>query len=67
MELVGGLLLFCLAMVLYFLPAILADKRGHSRLVPIFILNFFLGWTLVGWVIALMWVYMEEKSRPNRF
>jgi hypothetical protein len=67
MDFVVGILLVCFLLAFYFLPAILADRKGHPRLVPICILNFFLGWTLVGWVIALMWVYVEDQSRPKRF
>ncbi len=38
---------------LYFLPAIIGrDKRDAAG---IFLLNLFLGWTVIGWVIALIW------------
>ena len=39
--------------LLYFLPAIIGrDKRDAAG---IFLLNLFLGWTVIGWVIALIW------------
>lgn len=41
----------------YFLPAINAFYRKHPQAVPIAIVNVFLGWTLIGWVIALAWSY----------
>jgi hypothetical protein len=44
-----------LAAVLYFLPTILALARGHLSGLAIFLLNLLLGWTLVGWLIALIW------------
>lgn len=38
---------------LYFLPSLVGkDKRNASA---IFVLNFFLGWTLIGWVVAMVW------------
>ena len=40
---------------LYFLPAVIAFNREHNQRVPILILNFFFGWTLLGWVGALIW------------
>ena len=43
------------AVALYFLPSILAKRRRHPRYESILILNFLLGWTLVGWVVALVW------------
>lgn len=39
----------------YFLPTILAVLRGHKDKLAIFLLNFFLGFTLIGWVVALVW------------
>jgi len=38
---------------LYFLPAILG--RDKSDATGIFLLNLFLGWTLIGWVAAFIW------------
>ena len=67
MGFIGELFFVVVVFGTYFLPSILADRREHSRLVPIFILNFFLGWTLVGWVVALMWVYMEDKKGLRKF
>ncbi len=46
-----GLLVF----LLYFLPASIAVLRGHPQVVPICILDFFLGWTVIGWLVALFW------------
>ncbi len=41
--------------LLFFVPAILAFLRGHPRRWPILILLFSLGWTGVGWLVALIW------------
>jgi len=40
---------------LYELPAIVAYKRGHPRRLAILLLNILTGWTIVGWVITLVW------------
>lgn len=39
---------------LYFLPAIIAAVRHTHNSTGILLLNLFLGWTLIGWVIALI-------------
>lgn len=39
--------------LLYFLPAIIG--RDKSDATGIFLLNLFLGWTLIGWVAAFIW------------
>lgn len=58
---------------LYFLPTIVAIFRNHPNTIPIFILNLFLGFTLLVWVIALAWsfthfneVRMKEELREQR-
>lgn len=47
--------IFGFGFVLYFLPAILAFARNKRDLVSILLLNLFLGWTFIGWVVALVW------------
>ncbi len=50
MEVTVALLIVLAA---YFLPFIIALLRSHRQTAAIFVLNLFLGWTLVGWVVAL--------------
>jgi hypothetical protein len=45
---------------LYFLPAIIANKRGHNSGMAILVLNLFLGWTFLGWVLALVWAFTGD-------
>jgi len=44
-------------LAIYFLPSFVAAGREPKHNSPggVFVLNLFLGWTLVGWVIALAW------------
>ena len=45
-----------LLILLYFFPTIVAVlMRSHRNGGAILVLNLFLGWTLLGWVIALIW------------
>ena len=48
-------LIAAVAMVLYFSPSILAWMRGHHSKWAIIALNILLGWTIIGWVGALIW------------
>ncbi|MCF1251929.1 superinfection immunity protein [Pseudomonas sp. NPDC089392] len=41
--------------ILYLLPAINAKSRKHPSTGAIFLLNLFLGWTVIGWLAALIW------------
>jgi len=46
-------------LLIYFAPFIVAIRKNHKQIISIFILNLFLGWTFLGWVIALTWAYSE--------
>ncbi len=41
--------------LIYFLPTVVALARGHLSALAIFFLDLFLGWTLIGWLVALIW------------
>lgn len=66
----GVLLLVALGFI-YFLPAGVASGRGHQSSGAILVLNLFLGWTLLGWVAALVWACTavtssaRERSAPT--
>lgn len=49
------LLLLVIGGALYFLPWIVAYRRDHPNCNAIALLNLFLGWTFLGWVLALVW------------
>jgi hypothetical protein len=53
-------------LVLYFVPTIIALARKQRNTVAIAVLNFFLGWTFVGWVVALVWALTETHAAPAR-
>ena len=43
---------------IYMIPTIIAEK--HPNKSGIVILNIFLGWTGIGWVIALIWAVTKK-------
>lgn len=50
--------LLCLGL-LYFLPAIIGRNKADAT--GIFLLNLFLGWTLIGWVAAFIWACASDR------
>jgi hypothetical protein len=42
----------------YFCPTFIGIKKKNS--IAICLLNLFLGWTLVGWVVALVWASCKD-------
>lgn len=52
--------IFGFGFVLYFLPSIIAIARSKRDTTAILVLNLLLGWTAIGWVIALVWALKED-------
>ena len=47
----------------HFLPTIIALARSHHNGFAIFLTNLLLGWTVVGWVVALIWACTASERR----
>ncbi len=56
-KIILGIIIVVLSVGLYFLPSIIAFKRGHPNAGAILVLNIFLGWTVLGWIGALVWSF----------
>jgi len=58
-------LLFSVLMTLlslfYFLPFAISFNKKRANTGAIFALNLFLGCSLIGWVVALVWALKEEQ------
>lgn len=52
-------------LALYCLPAIIAYHRDRQNAGAIFALNVFTGWTLIGWVGALVWALTASRQLPE--
>ena len=59
------LILLVPMLALYFLPTIIAISRKKDSAVAIFLLNFFLGWTFLGWIAALIWACTKNQTSPT--
>lgn len=47
----------------YLLPSIVAGCRGRGRgSVPLYLLNALLGWTFLGWLVALSIALRDERA-----
>jgi hypothetical protein len=51
----GTLVGLAFSLALLFLPTLVAKSRNHPNTLPIFLVNLFLGWTFIGWVVSLVW------------
>jgi len=60
----GGVIVFAVIGFFYFLPSIIALFRGKKNGIAIMALNLFLGCTVVGWVVALVWS-LSADAKPH--
>lgn len=67
-----NIVLAVIAVVIYFAPSWIALARRALHPLPIFLLNLVLGWSLIGWLVALVWALLtatgvrREPERPVR-
>jgi hypothetical protein len=59
-------LLFVLSVIVYLAPTALALSRNHPDALAIAALNILLGWSFIGWVIAIVWALKHIPSTPQR-
>jgi len=57
----GALIVFLAGVSLYFVPTIVGAIRKVPNIGSVVVINLFLGWTLIGWVVALA---MAARSVP---
>jgi len=58
-----GLALLLVLLWLYFLPSAVANRREARHRSAILLVNFVLGWTLIGWFCALLWALVDPSLR----
>ena len=66
-SLIIGFLLVGLGLMFYFLPAVIANKRNANHSGMILFINLVFGWTVLGWIAALIWAIVEapEATAPD--
>ncbi len=59
----GFALVFILliANAIYLLPTYIADGKMHKQTNFIFLVNFLLGFTFIGWIAALIWALSDDE------
>ena len=64
-ALTRSLAVACLSVMVYCLPAITAWYRSHHNTAAILALNLLLGWTVIGWIGALIWALTRPPERTG--
>lgn len=55
-----GLFFLIVISALYFLPSMIAYNRKVKSIGSLVVVNIFLGWTFIGWVVALAWSFTHN-------
>jgi hypothetical protein len=50
---------------LYLLPALIAIGRSHANTTALLIINLFLGWTVLVWIICLAWAFSAQPKKAE--
>lgn len=61
MDFATGYGVFCVVVIVYLVPALVAGHRKHPNAMAITVLNILLGWTFLGWAGALVWACTAIK------
>lgn len=61
-EIILLLLVATLLIPLYLVPTIIAAVRRDGRVAIVILVNVFLGWTVIGWVVALRWALGKDQD-----
>jgi len=56
------LIIAAVGLTVYFAPTAVALLRRHQNVIAILVINLFLGWTLLGWVGAMVWAVIVTRD-----
>ena len=66
MQIFFWVLYIAIFILIYFIPTFVANGRNHKQKKPILILNFFLWWTWLIWVILLAWAVIAKENENDK-
>ncbi len=59
-SVLGTIVMIIIVAFFYFLPSIIGQKKQNFG--AILCLNLFLGWTVLGWIVALVWAATQDTQ-----
>jgi len=65
-TIVGSFGLFLFVAFTYFLPTTIAVMRNFEKKGAVFLVNLLVGWTLIGWIIALVWSLQGPSTQRGK-
>lgn len=62
---VGFIVFSIISFIAYWIPTIVALTRGVPNKGSVIVINLFLGWTIIGWVVALAMAVRSHPAPPQ--
>ena len=63
----GLVILIIVGILIYFIPMFIANSRHVKNMDGIVLVTLFLGWTVLGWLIAVVWASSAETREEYNF
>lgn len=57
------LIYLCIILWIYFLPSLIGASRHKKNNGMVIVTNLFFGWTILGWIIALIMAFGETEGK----
>ena len=57
-----AIITYTLLALVYLTPTVIVMGRLHPKTGPVIVVNIFLGWTLIGWVVALAMACSSQRA-----
>lgn len=57
--------MMAIVLLIYFAPAVTAYQRKTENKIQVLVINTFLGWTFIGWVVALSMAYSKKIEKKG--
>lgn len=65
-----GLVIFLIMLavffIMYFVPTAVAQYRKSENITTVVLLNIFLGWTVIGWIVALILAFAGDSGNQRQ-
>jgi hypothetical protein len=62
---IGSFFIIAIGAIIYFIPAANAYSRKHKSAAAITAANLFFGWTILGWLLCLVWSYSGNTQAAD--
>ena len=60
-KVISFIFLLIITALIYFVPTIIALVKHHTYKLYIIVINIILGWTLLAWIVCLIWSLIDKK------